>query len=176
VNARPSVYVDWESEYRNVEAIRMKETFQSFPSAVVAVAAVVDGTPTVMIATSFTVGVSYDPPMCMFAAQKSSTTWPLLSQADCVGISILGTRHQAHIRQLGSRKSANRLDGIDWTQLPSGAITLYDAPMWLECSIASQVEAGDHHVVLFDVIGSSLINEHEPLIYHNTTFGTYIPR
>ncbi|CAN5403040.1 hypothetical protein BH09ACT1_BH09ACT1_21120 [soil metagenome] len=80
----------------------LRATFGRFPSGVAALAAVIDGEPTVLVASSFTVGVSMDPPMVMFAVQNSSTTWPVLATADHLGVSILADSHSTLVRQLAS--------------------------------------------------------------------------
>lgn len=69
---------------------QIKAVFNGFPAAVGALAALVDGQPHGLVATSVTVGVSYDPPMVLFSVSNDSTTWPRLRRARRIGISVLG--------------------------------------------------------------------------------------
>ena len=73
----------------------VREAFGHFPSGVAAIAAVLDGKPQVIVASSFSVGVSLDPPLAAFFVQKSSSTWALLSRASRLGVSILSAEHAA---------------------------------------------------------------------------------
>jgi hypothetical protein len=54
---------------------RLRDAFGVFPSGVVAVAAVVDGEPTGLAASSLT-SVSLDPPLVSFSVANTSKTWP----------------------------------------------------------------------------------------------------
>ncbi|GAA4678519.1 flavin reductase family protein [Frondihabitans cladoniiphilus] len=150
-------------------AARVKSAFGAFPSGVAALCAVVDGVKVGMVASSFSVGVSFDPPMVMFSVQDSSTTWPVLKQAERIGISILGSAHDAACYQLSSRKG-DRFAGLDVQELDSGAIFVHDAAVWLECVIRSEIPAGDHHVVVLEVTSLRVAEGQEPLVYHGTRF------
>jgi flavin reductase (DIM6/NTAB) family NADH-FMN oxidoreductase RutF len=140
-----------------------------FPSGVAALCAIVDGVRVGMVATSFSVGVSYSPPMVMFSVQNSSTTWPVLSRSPRIGISILGQTQSAACMQLASR-GGDRFAGLASTETEGGALLLDDAAMWLECEVVNTTPAGDHRIVVLEVhkIGSS--PEGDPLVYHRRAF------
>lgn len=152
---------------------RAHELFRSVPSAVAAVAGMVDGEPVAMLVSSFTTGVSFDPPMCLFSVQHSSSTWPTLERAQSLGVSFLSDRHQDTVMSLASREKDQRLAGIDWTVLESGAVLLYDSPLWIETSVVHRYPAGDHTIIVVGVDGYSLADDFAALIAHRRTFGTY---
>ena len=152
-------------------AASVKSAFGAFPSGVAALCAEVDGVKVGMVASSFSVGVSFDPPMVMFSVQNSSSTWPVLTQARRIGVSVLGSAHDAACYQLSSRKG-DRFAGLDVHQLDSGAIFVHDAAVWLECEVRSAIPAGDHHVVVLEVTSLRVAEDQEPLVYHATRFRT----
>ena len=66
---------------RDLDLETLRAAFGHHPSGVAALIAQVDGVPAVLIASSFTVGVSADPPLVSVAVQRTSTSWPLLRRA-----------------------------------------------------------------------------------------------
>ncbi len=148
----------------------LRMAFGAFPTGVVALAAVSDSTPTVLVASSFAVGVSQDPPLVMFAVQQTSTTWPTLRDVPALGVSVLGENHTDVIRQLSSKDKSQRFSGVETTVLSSGALLLDDAPVHFECAVDSSHVAGDHDIVVLRVTG--LANDHskQPIVFHRSAF------
>ncbi|MCU1528057.1 MAG: oxidoreductase [Frondihabitans sp.] len=139
-------------------------SLSGYPSGVVALAAIRGDEPVVMIASSFTAGVSYDPPLVSVAVQRSSTTWPDLVSAPVIGISLLGEAHADKTRQLASRNRAGRLAGIAHAAHDSGAVFLDDSPTWMTCSIEHLYPAGDHEIVVLRVLALQMHAGAAPLV------------
>ena len=139
------------------------------PSGVAAICAEVDGMPVGFVASSFSVGISFEPPLVLFSAQNSSTTWPRLRDSKRVGVSILGRNQEAECLQLASR-TRDRFSGLDTMVSDNGALFIGGAACFLECTVMSEIPAGDHHIVLLNVRDLAVDLEAEPLIYHRSAF------
>ncbi|WP_245559151.1 flavin reductase family protein [Microbacterium indicum] len=140
-----------------------------YPSGVAALCANVDGEPVGMVASSFTVGVSYDPPLVMFSVQRSSSTWPRLIRSPRIGISVLGDGQADACMRLASR-SGDRFAGLDVAESFDGSIFLNGSPMWFDCSVESTTPAGDHEIVLLRVHAMAEAADSSPLVYHGRRF------
>ena len=152
----------------------VRQTFALFPSGVAAIAAEIDGVARVLVASSFQVGISADPPLVLFAVQRTSETWPLLRAAPRLGVSVLGEAHESAARQLAS-KVADRFSGIATETTGSGAILIDGAPVHLECSMEGETPAGDHEVVLLRVHALATDPAAAPLVFHGSTFRRLSP-
>lgn len=148
----------------------LRETFGHFPSGVAALCTTVDGRLEGIVASTFTVGVSLDPPLVMFAAQNSSRTWPLIRTSGRIGVSVLAA-DQADICRQVAAKSGDRFAGVGRTTTSSGAVLLDYAALWLDCSVETEIPAGDHTVVLLRVHSYSTPDtSRDPLIFHASEF------
>ncbi|MFI8595467.1 flavin reductase family protein [Microbacterium sp. NPDC078428] len=151
------------------EPAHVRGAFGRFPSGVAAICAVVDGSPVGMVASSFSVGVSYSPAMVMFSVQNASTTWPVLEGAGRLGVSILGGDHADACLQLASR-SRDRFAGLSTTATDAGALFVDGSTMWLDCEVLSTTPAGDHRIVVMQVHGLSVDHDAHPLVYQQQRF------
>ena len=88
---------------------------------------------------------------------------------------MLGEAHDKAARQLAS-KAADRFAGVATTTTASGAHFIHGAPIWLECSIHSELPAGDHDVVLLQVHAMGTAPDTEPLVWHASSFRALTPK
>jgi flavin reductase (DIM6/NTAB) family NADH-FMN oxidoreductase RutF len=147
---------------------QVRTVFDGFPAAVGALCALVDGRPEGLVATSLTVGVSYDPPMVLFSVRNDSTTWPRLRRAPLIGVSVLGEDQAAVCRQIAAK--GDRFAGVDTLTSPDGALFVDGAISWLRCSIEREVPAGDHAVVILRLHEVGHAQHTRPLVFHRSRF------
>ncbi|WP_334121316.1 flavin reductase family protein [Glutamicibacter sp.] len=153
---------------RELDPLSLRKVFAQHPSGVAALCAEIDGVKTGIVASSFTVGVSLEPALVMFAVQKSSNTWPKLRAASHIGVSVLSDLNDGVCAQIASKKG-DRFRGIDTVTSEEGALFVEESTLWLETSIYNEVEAGDHWVVLLEVHGHH-VSQHSPQIFHDSRF------
>ncbi|MCS5478244.1 flavin reductase family protein [Corynebacterium sp. YIM 101645] len=153
-----------------IDPQKLRKAFGHFPSGIAAIAADVQGSPEVMVASSFSVGVSLDPPLVLFSAQKSSTTWPVIASADRIGVSVLSQEHSAACRQLASRNRDIRFSSVSTRTTQAGAVEIEGSTAWFDCSVFAVHEAGDHYIVVFRVHDLHLNEDKQPLVFHRSQF------
>ena len=155
---------------QDLDPDRLREVFGIYPSGVVAVAALVDGAPVGLAASSFT-SVSLDPPLVSFCIANTSKTWPDLRRAAHLGVTILADHHSTVARQLAGRVD-RRFDGLPVTATADGAVTLDDGLAQFDTTIYGEVPAGDHTIVLLrlSAVRRSPLTGPSPLVFHRSGF------
>ncbi|MET9214697.1 MULTISPECIES: flavin reductase family protein [unclassified Nocardia] len=146
----------------------LRRAFGCFPSGVTAVCAMVDGKPVGMAASSFT-SVSLAPPLVSVCIQESSSTWTRLRDLRRLGISVLAEGHDDICLRL-ARKSADRFADVAWDQTSGGSVFVHGATAWLDCSLHSEILAGDHTVALLEIHGLRADPDAAPLVFHGSRF------
>ncbi len=130
----------------------------------VAVATVLgpDGTPHGLTVNSFT-SVSCTPPLVLICIDHRSTVLPYLRRSRFYGINVL-REEQVDISQRFAFRSEDRFDGLEWAGGETGVPLLEHAMASLECRLHQTHEAGDHAVLIGEVV-SARVNEGKPLLY-----------
>jgi len=158
-----------------VDSFALRHALAQFPQGVVAVGAEVDGNPEAIIASTFTVGVSLEPPLVTLAVQHDSSTWPKLERSGSdLGISVLGRDQNGLCRQIASKDRANRFTNVDY-QLQGSALLLQGVPMWLRTRVYDQVRAGDHDIVVLEILDLGFTEDAAGLVFHQHEFKTLTP-
>ncbi|AQA05484.1 oxidoreductase [Mycobacterium sp. MS1601] len=155
--------------------VNLRETFAHFPSGIAALSAIIDAEPRIVVASSFQVGISAQPPLVMFAVQHTSTSWPKLRLAPRVGVSVLAEKHRGVVHQLSSRTVADRFAGVATTTTASGAHLIDGAAVHFECHLNAEIQAGDHTIVLLQVAGMRHYPDTNPLVWHGSSLRTLAP-
>lgn len=150
----------------------LRQTFGHFPSGVAAIATEIDGAREVIVASSFSVGVSLDPALALFSVQKTSATWPKIARGNTIGVSILNAEQDQLCRQLAGKNRDGRLQDVATETLSGGAIIINNAAAWFECSIYAVHEAGDHDVVIFQIHDLGMEQDVSPLVFHGSRFSS----
>ncbi len=116
------------------------------PTAVSVITAMTANGPAGMTVGSFT-SISLDPPLAGFFATRTSQTLGLVSQAGRFTANVLSESQAAASKAFASSRGS-RFEGVDWTQSESGTPHLANALAWIDCTVQSQAETGDHIAVI----------------------------
>ncbi|SPF05590.1 flavin reductase family protein [Streptomyces sp. MA5143a] len=120
-------------------------------------------------ATSLT-SVSAEPPMLSFGIGTGASSWPAIAEAEYVGVHILG-EHQQELAATFARSGADRFGApTEWRSGPEEVPVLDDVLAWLVCRVVARVPAGDHRIVLAEVVLGDPSGAGRPLLYHQGRF------
>jgi len=151
----------------------LRQAFGCFPSGVTAFCGLLDGVAEGMAASSFT-SVSLEPPLVSVCVANTSATWPKLATLNRLGLSVLAGDHAPIARALAS-KNGDRFSGVDWMATDSGAVFVHGATLWLECAPYKRVEAGDHEIVVLQIVSLAMYPDVAPMVFHRSGFRELAP-
>lgn len=114
--------------------------------------------------------VSAEPPMLSFGVGTGSSSWPVIATSDHVGVHVLG-EHQRDLAATFARSGADRFGpATAWREGPEGVPVLDDVPAWMVCEVVARVPAGDHRIVVAEVLLGDPAGHGRPLLYHQGRF------
>ncbi|KFG76886.1 flavin reductase family protein [Streptomyces mutabilis] len=143
----------------------LRSVFRRHAAGVAVITARGDTGPAGFTATSLT-SVSTEPPLLSFGIGTGSSSWPTVSEAEYVGVHVLG-EHQEELAATFARSGADRFAApTAWREGPEGVPVLDDVLAWLVCRVVARVPAGDHRVVLAEVLLGDPAGAGHPLLYH----------
>lgn len=158
-----------------IDPFDFREVLGRYPTGVTVVTSLSpDGSPVGMVVGTFT-SVSLDPPLVGFLPMKTSSSFPAIWKSGHFCVNILG-EHQEQLARDISRPSAERFDGIAWSRSMMGAPKIDGAVAWIECSVSSVQDAGDHHFVLGKVERLELGSPTLPLLFFRGGYGRFTPQ
>lgn len=131
------------------------------------------GEPIGMAANAFS-SVSLDPPLVLFCAAVSSTTWPRIRTAGAFTVNVL-TEHQEDVCRVFATRGADRFSRVGWRPASSGAPILEDALAFVDCRIQDVHPGGDHDIVVGRVVELGVQHEAKPLLFYRGGYGRFDP-
>ena len=115
--------------------------------------------------------VSFDPLLIALSVNPEHASFPLLTGAGGFAISILGQGQLELARHFGTQsgRSIDKFATQRWQPAAGGAPVLSDAIGYLDCRIVACHPAGDHKLVLAQVVGGSILTQDAlPMTYAET--------
>ncbi|MER6497976.1 flavin reductase family protein [Streptomyces sp. NPDC001455] len=138
-------------------------------AAGVAVITAAAGRPVGFTATSLN-SVAAEPPLVSFGVGTSSSSWPVVSEAEHIGVHILG-EHQEELAATFARSGADRFGpSTGWRNGPQGVPVLDGVLAWLVCRVVARIPAGDHRIVIAEAVVGDPAGGGRPLLYHQGRF------
>jgi flavin reductase len=156
-----------------VDVSAFREAMGSFPTGVTVVTvASDDGNIHGMTVNSFS-SVSLDPMLVLVCLQKTSRGLGLIERAGAFAVNVLSARQHDVSRRFANRHrpvGPAMFDGVPFEPGVTGCPVLVDATASFDCRLRQCHRAGDHLIVLGEVVALMHRPQLEPLIFHAGTY------
>jgi flavin reductase (DIM6/NTAB) family NADH-FMN oxidoreductase RutF len=156
-----------------MDAAAAKAILEHFPYGLYVVTVRRDGDEHGMTANWIT-QASFDPPMIAVAIENNSTTIGLIRDAHHFAVSLLTTEQRELAGKLGrtSDQAPQKLKGVKTKPAPTAQTpVLTEAVGWVECRAVATLPAGDHTLVLGEILEAGVENgDAEPLTLKEAGF------
>lgn len=147
-----------------IDARAFRKICGRLPTTVVVAGGMHQDKPVGMVVGTFTT-VSLDPLLVGYFAMSNSATFGVLNQLESHSFSVLA-QHDADTVDSFSRPLDERFDGLSWTVSEYGTPVLDSALMTFHTRPHAVTPAGDHHLVLSEVLGVAVPAEAgRPLLF-----------
>ena len=112
--------------------------------------------------------VSFNPLLIAVSVNPLNRSYGMMISEGCFTVNVLGKEHAELAQKLADR--GDRFKGLSWSRSRLiGCPILDDALAHLECNIQSEYPAGDHQLLVAEVITGSLRNPvAQPMLYADT--------
>jgi 3-hydroxy-9,10-secoandrosta-1,3,5(10)-triene-9,17-dione monooxygenase reductase component len=139
------------------------------PTGVVVVAGGEKANPSALVVGSF-MSVSLQPPLVAVCVSKTSTSWPGIEASGQFCANVLA-EGQEEIAKRFAKSGGDKFAGVGWSASPATGSPLLDGvAAWIDCRIYERYEAGDHWLVLGEVLELWHLAESGALVFHSGVF------
>lgn len=156
-----------------VEAARFRRVLGHFATGVTVVTGI-DAAGPVGFACQAFAALSLDPPLVLFCAGRTSTTWPRIRDAGAFCVNILA-EDQEDICRVFAGRGTDKFSGIGWRPSLVGAPLLYGCLASLDCRVEATHVGGDHDIVVGRVVDLGLHRQGGPLVFFRGGYGRFAP-
>ena len=122
-----------------------------FCTGITIITTMADGAPVGFACQSFA-ALSLDPPLVLFCPTKGSRSWAAIERTGKFAVNVLAEEQQSVCARFGSREP-DKFAGIDWHPSELGSPVIDESLAYIDCTVASVHDGGDHFVV-FGAVGS----------------------
>jgi flavin reductase (DIM6/NTAB) family NADH-FMN oxidoreductase RutF len=150
-----------------IDPQRFRETMATFPSGVVVLTAFGDDSLPRGLTVSAFCAVSLDPPLALACIDKTSNTLPAVQHAGGFTANILAAGREQLARRMATKLS-DKFDGIAWRRPDTthgGPILEEDHAAYAVCTLRDIIEAGDHWVLIGNVVEGAHREGVSPMIF-----------
>ena len=143
-----------------IDARAFRSVLGQFCTGITIITTVHDDVPVGFACQSFA-ALSLDPPLVLFCPTKVSRSWKAIEASGNFCVNVL-TESQQHVSARFGSKEPDKFAGIDWHPSELGSPIIEGSLAYIDCTVASVHDGGDHFVVFGAVKSLSEVPKIKP--------------
>jgi len=152
----------------DIDSQRFRSVLGHFCTGVTVVSAD-DGEHLAGLACQSFAALSLTPPLVLFCPTKTSGSWQVIERAGRFAVNVLAADQDDVSTVFGSR-GTDKFASVDWHYSPGGSPLLDGALTWIDCTLETTHEAGDHYVVIGRVHALGETRDTRPLLFYQGSY------
>lgn len=112
--------------------------------------------------------VSFQPLLLAFSINPLHRSYAILQSGEQCTINILAQDQQEIAAHFGKSGLLDKMSGYAWQRAKSGAPVLSQSLAYFDCVVSHFAPAGDHEIVICNVLDAAQLHEGQPLLYRET--------
>lgn len=146
-----------------------KKALGNYPTGVTVVTAYNEQNEPMGLTVNSFASVSLDPLLILWSIDKRVSTYDAFLQVDRFSVNILA-EDQVALCNLFASHVPDRFGQCEWEKSSLELPVLKNTLATLQCKVHNRVEAGDHMIMIGEVLDIDN-SDKAPLLYHNRTIG-----
>ncbi|KKK36889.1 oxygenase [Mesobacillus campisalis] len=148
-----------------------KEIMGSYPTGVTVLTTLDEHNKPVGLTVNSFASVSIDPLMVLWCIDKKAGSCEVFKKADKFSVNILAGNQQEVCWTFASKSEQDRFSKQPWVLSENNLPLIKDVFASLECRKVQQIDAGDHYILVGEVIDLDK-NDQEPMLYFRRKVGS----
>ena len=112
--------------------------------------------------------VSFDPPLICFSINPKHHSYALLQEGGVCCISVLNNEQYVEAAHFGQSTNKDKMVGYQWLKTKTGSPALANSIAYFDCQVKHYSDAGDHQLVVCNIIDAAILNNDDPMLYSDT--------
>ncbi len=112
--------------------------------------------------------VSFNPLLLAFSINPAHYSYQLLQSGGVCTVNVLAQDQYAIAAHFGDSTLKDKMSGFQWQTAKTGAPVLSESLAYFDCQVSHYADAGDHKIVVCQVIAAAALNSGRPLLYSET--------
>jgi len=129
---------------------------------------VTDGTTPHAFTAAWVMQASFSPILLAISINPKHASYSLLKQGKVCSVNVLSQQQIDLAAHFGTSGLVDKMSVGQWTTATTGAPILEQSLAYFDCKVSHEIEAGDHRVVICEVVDAKVLHEGKPMMYAET--------